>query len=247
MRLGLRKLKPKKNDEMRRKEFLKTGVIGVSAFLIPKTLLSYSFKQKPNVLLLGDSISLGYTNYVKKALKKDVNFFRPLNGKGGYVNCAGTTNGIAHIDEWMALSPKWDVIHFNFGLHDLKHVDANTGKNSNKPEDPQQANLKVYKKNLTTIVKKLKETDAKLVFATTTSYPDKPSGPLRRADQPEKYNRLALKIMKKYNVEINDLNELTKSRLSELQKPNNVHFTQKGSEVMGKQVVDKIKSALKIK
>lgn len=219
-------------------------MIGVSAALTPDLLLAGSKLELPNIILLGDSVSLGYTKYVKEKLEGKVNFFRPLNAKGGYVNCAGTTNTIKHIDDWLTLAPRWDLIHFNFGLHDLKHVDPVTGKNSNKPEDPQQADLKAYKKNLTEIVKKLKATNAKLIFATTTSYPDKPAGPLRRSDQPEKYNKVALKIMKKYEVEVNDLHGLTLSRLAELQPPSNVHFTKEGSEVLGKQVVDKILTTL---
>jgi lysophospholipase L1-like esterase len=229
---------------MQRRIFLKKTTIGVGAVITSNLLLAGSLQELPNIMLLGDSVSLGYTNYVKEKLDGKVNFFRPLNIKGGYVNCGGTTDTIKHIDDWLALAPKWDVIHFNFGLHDLKHVDAVTGKNSKKPEDPQQADLKTYKKNLTEIVKKLKATNAKLIFATTTSYPDKPAGPLRRSDQPEKYNKVALKIMKKYDVTINDLNALTLPRLAELQPPSNVHFTKEGSEVLGKQVVDKILTTL---
>lgn len=231
-------------NKMLRRRFLKATLIGVGMSLLPKFLFSKSKQELPNIMLMGDSVSLGYTKYVKEKLEGKVNFFRPLNAKGGYVNCAGTTNAIQHIDEWLTLATKWDVIHFNFGLHDLKHVDPITGKNSNKPEDPQQADLKAYKKNLTEIVKKLKATNAKLIFATTTSYPDYPGGPLRRADQPAKYNAVALKIMKKFDVEINDLNALTLPRLAELQPPSNVHFTPEGSQVLGKQVVEKILSVL---
>jgi acyl-CoA thioesterase-1 len=229
---------------MLRRNFLKVSATGVVVSLLPQMLFSKTKPELPNIMLIGDSVSLGYTNYVKEALKGKVNFFRPLNSKGGYDNCAGTTKGVQLIDKWLALSDKWDVIHFNFGLHDLKHVDPITGKNSTKEEDPQQADLKTYKKNLKLIVKKLKATNAKLIFATTTSYPDKPGGPLRRADQPEKYNAVALKIMKKNDIEINHLNTLTRYRLDKLQPPNNVHFTKEGSKVLGKQVVEKILAAL---
>ena len=231
---------------MLRRGFLKNIILGAGVIVSPKLMLAKTRNKLPNVLLLGDSISLGYTSYVKLTLEDKINFFRPLNAKGGYVNCAGTTNGINHIDEWLKISSKWDLIHFNFGLHDLKHVDPTSGKNSSNPKNPQQADVKAYKKNLTTIVKKLKATQAKLIFATTTSYPDNPEGPLRKADQPAKYNKIALKIMKKYNVEINDLDGLTASRLEELQKPNNVHFTKNGSEVLGIQVVDIISEALSL-
>lgn len=217
--------------------------IGTGIVLTPDLLMANSKRELPNVLLIGDSISLGYTNYVKGLLDGKAIIHRPLSKNGGYINCEGTTKGAKLIDEWLG-DTKWDVIHFNFGLHDLKHVDPVTGKNSNKEEDPQQADLMAYEKNLTEIVKKLVATKAKLIFATTTSYPDKPGGPLRRADQPEKYNKVALKIMKKNKIMINDLNALTQNRLAELQPPRNVHFNAQGTELLAKQVAAKIQSVL---
>lgn len=186
---------------------------------------------------------MGYTNYVKGFMDGVANVQRPLNPGGGYQNCEGTTSGVKNIDKWIG-DTQWDVIHFNFGLHDLKHVNPETGKNSNSPDDPQQADIKTYEKNLKEIVIKLKATGAKLIFATTTSFPDKPGGPLRRADQPEKYNKVALKIMKKNNIIVNDLNALTLTNLSELQPPKNVHFTEAGSEQLAREVVKVIKSVL---
>nr|WP_299381098.1 SGNH/GDSL hydrolase family protein [Allomuricauda sp.] len=229
---------------MKRRHFLGTMVLGYGSLLIPNVLSAKKAKSLPNILLLGDSISLGYTEYVKEKLKGKANIIRPLNKGGGYINCQGTTNGLRHVEEWLGLAPKWDMIYFNFGLHDLKHVDPETGKNSKKQEDPQQADLKTYKKNLTAIVEKLKSTNAKLIFATTTSYPDRPGGPLRRADQPKKYNKVALQVMKKFDVQIDDLNALTLPRLAELQLPNNVHFTKKGSEVLGKHVAKSMLESL---
>lgn len=147
-------------------------------------------QQKPKVLILGDSISLGYTPIVQGMLFDEVDIVRPTNAGGGWINFEGTKRGVEMIDEWLALGP-FDVIHFNFGLHDLKHVDADTGRNSTNPNDPQQSAPKQYDANLRRIVGKLKQTRAKLIFATTTPYPDKPSGPLRRADQPGIYNAIA--------------------------------------------------------
>ena len=55
------------------------------------------------------------------------------------------------IDKWLGQA-KWDVIHFNFGLHDIKHIDPETGKNSKNLNHPQQANPEQYGKNLSEIV-----------------------------------------------------------------------------------------------
>jgi acyl-CoA thioesterase-1 len=125
-------------------------------------------------------------------------------------------------------------------LHDIKHVDPATGENSTNPKHPQQAPLKQYKQNLEIIVEKLNATGAKLIFATTTPYPDDVKGPLRKPGMPQKYNREAVKIMNKNNVIINDLYAFMLPRMHELQLPNNVHFTETGSFELAKKVTERI-------
>jgi len=57
----------------------------------------------PRVLLIGDSISIGYTVPVREMLKGKANVHRiPANG-------GPTTNGLAHIDEWLG-EGRWDLI-----------------------------------------------------------------------------------------------------------------------------------------
>ena len=164
---------------------------------------------------------------------------------GGFQNCAGTTNGIKKILEWIG-GVQWDLIHFNFGLHDIKHVDPQTGKNSKRFNAPQQATPKQYEKNLNIIVKKLKKTKAKLVFATTTPYPNTKLKPARKPGMHKIYNTIALKIMKKEKVYINDLHAFVTPRMRELQRPNNVHFTEFGSRELAKEVVKSILGNLKM-
>jgi len=196
----------------------------------------------PQVLIIGDSISMGYTPVLQGMLYGKVDITRPPNSGGGWINCEGTKRGVEMIDEWLALGD-FDVIHFNFGLHDLKHVQPDSGRNSNDPSHPQQSNLKQYDANLRLIVAKLKATGAKLIFATTTPYPDKPGGPLRRADQPLKYNKVALKIMKENGIDVNDLHGFTLPRMDELLLPNNVHFRPEANLELAKKVAKSIKGS----
>jgi len=78
----------------------------------------------PRVLLIGDSISMGYTLPVRKLLEGKANVHRiPQNG-------GPTKNGIANLDKWLG-SGKWDVIHFNHGIHDVKIMPD--GKNQVEP------------------------------------------------------------------------------------------------------------------
>src|SRR5688572_11788905 len=71
----------------------------------------------PRVLIIGDSISIGYTVPTREALQGVANVHRPLT------NCEATVVGLVRLDEWLATGgadKKWDVIHFNWGLHDMK-------------------------------------------------------------------------------------------------------------------------------
>ena len=198
----------------------------------------------PQVLIIGDSISLGYTPVLQGMLDGQVDINRPLNDGGGWINCEGTKRGVQMIDEWLA-SGDFDLIHFNFGLHDLKHVHPETGRNSTDPAHPQQSDIAEYEANLKVIVRKLKASGAKLIFATTTPYPDKPGGPLRRADQPAKYNRVAVKIMEENGIPINDLHAFVLPRMEELLLPSNVHFRPPANLKLAEIVADHIRKALR--
>lgn len=110
------------------------------------------------------------------------------------------------------------------------------------PKDPQQAPLKKYRKNLEQIVEKLKSTGAYLIFATTTPYPNPVDGPLRKPGEPQKYNEVALKIMNKYAVQVNDLYAFVKPQMEALMIKKNVHFTEHGSKALAAEVVRSIKA-----
>ncbi|MFH1742731.1 MAG: SGNH/GDSL hydrolase family protein [bacterium] len=191
----------------------------------------------PKVLIIGDSISIGYTEPLVEILDgRAVVEHNPGNAQhSGY--------GLANLDSWLG-DTKWDVIHFNHGLHDLKYVDKD-GKNTKSKETGHiQIPLDQYKKNMEAIVVHLKKTGAKLIFATTTPFPDKPDGPLREPDQTEKYNAVALRIMKKHGVEVNDLYSFALPRLETLQIPNNVHFTPDGSQALAEEVATHVLNAI---
>ncbi len=229
---------------MKRRKFLEDSLLVTTPVLVfPDMMFTGTNQDLPNVLIIGDSISIGYTPFVREMLKYRANVYRPMMDDEKPENCEGTTKGVQNTERWIR-NTKWDVIHFNFGLHDIKHVDPVTGENSNNPKHPQQAPLKKYKQNLEIIVEKLKATGAKLIFATTTPYPDVVEGPLRKPGMPVKYNREAVKIMNKNNIIINDLYAFMLPRMSELQLPNNVHFKETGSFELAKKVRERIIEAI---
>jgi lysophospholipase L1-like esterase len=199
----------------------------------------------PRVLLLGDSISIGYHPYVRRALEREMVVVRPIRAPGQAENCAGTTYGVANLDRWLtSYGGRWDVIHFNWGLHDLKHVDPQTGRSSVSPDDPPQADLATYQRQLRQIVARLRQTGARLIFATTTPVPDAPVKPWRRNADVIRYNAAALEIMRENGIAVDDLYALARPHLAEWQRPANVHFTPAGSAALAQQVVQSIRRAL---
>lgn len=189
----------------------------------------------PRVLLIGDSISIGYTVPVRELLKGKANLHRPAD------NCGPTTRGLTQLDKWLG-SSKWDVIHFNFGLHDIKYMDA-TGKLIDTLQGKQQVSIEDYEKNLRTIVARLKKTNAKLIWCATTPVPEGAKG--RVVGDEVKYNAVAAKIMKEEGIAVNDLYSVAKPRLSKIQNAKDVHFTTAGSKELAEHVVKAIGAELK--
>ncbi|MDA1267210.1 MAG: SGNH/GDSL hydrolase family protein [Planctomycetota bacterium] len=196
------------------------------------------------VLLLGDSISLGYTQTVIDELAGEAEVLRPLNANGkGYQNCSGTNNAAARLEDWLrTLGEEFDVIHFNFGLHDLKRVEPGTGKNSNDASHPHQADPERYGRQLRAITERLQATGARLVFALTTPVPEGAGGPYRAPADAVTYNAVARAVMTDLGVPINDLYAFALERIETIQKPKDVHFSKEGSGVLGREVARVIRA-----
>lgn len=188
----------------------------------------------PRVLLIGDSISMGYTLPVRELLKGKANVHHPPE------NCGDTSRGLAQLDKWLG-DKKWDVIHFNFGLHDLKYLDAQ-GKLVPPDQGKQVAPLAQYEANLREIGTRLKKTGAKIIWCSTTPVPD--GSPGRVKDSERAYNAVAAKVAGELGLAVDDQHAVAEARLAEIQRPQNVHFTPDGSKVLAQAVVESIKQAL---
>lgn len=188
----------------------------------------------PRVLILGDSISIGYTLPVRGLLAGKANVHRPAD------NCGPTTHGLEAIDIWLG-DEKWDVIHFNFGLHDLKYVDEH-GKNTEVSKGKLQVPPDMYEKNLRELVARLKKTGAKLIWANTTPVPD--ASPSRIQGDEKKYNQIAAKVMEENGIPTDDLHAVVEKDPAG-QLPHNVHFTPEGYKALAESVVASVEAALK--
>ena len=192
----------------------------------------------PRALLIGDSISIGYTPHVVTALKGKVEV---SHHKG---NAQHTGTGLKMLDRWIG-GQQWDVIHFNWGLWDLcyRHPDSRIQGRRDKKKGTLTTSLEQYEQNLDQLVVRLKKTGAKLIWAHTTTVPDGEAG--RKLGDDDRYNDAASRVMKKHGIEINDLNALSDSFPSGLfTAPGNVHFKTEGSRRLGKAVAEKISAVL---
>ncbi len=196
----------------------------------------------PNVLLLGDSISMGYHTTVVGLLRGKANVYRPIINYDRADNCADTNKGVENIHKWLG-DKKWSVIHFNWGLHDLKRLDPQKGMESDDPSLPTLVDINKYQINLNSLVDTLKKTNARLIMATTTTYPNGVK-PCRIPEDCVKYNKVALDIAYNNNIVVNDLFSFVKPRLNELQLDTNVHFTEYGSQQLGIEVARYVETEL---
>jgi acyl-CoA thioesterase-1 len=199
--------------------------------------------ERPNVLIIGDSISIGYTPFVKAALS---NRMEVVHAPG---NNAATVTGLKRLDQWLGTG-KWDVIHFNWGLHDMKYIDPATAETDMAKliavdKGKQWVSVEEYEPNLRKLVQRMKASGAKLVWCSTTPVPDGAGG--RVPGDEVKYNAAALRVMQAEGVPVNDLCAFVGSperRLAMGGKPKDVHYTDAGSKALAGEVVKAIEAAL---
>ncbi len=171
----------------------------------------------PRVLLIGDSVSRAYTLTVRKELAGIANVHRAPS------ICGPTSNGLNKLDVWLG-EGKWDVIHFNFGIHDRRTPLAD------------------YTTQLQQLVERMQLTGAELAWASTTPIPDVPGTYSPESIAPR--NAAAASVMQEHGVPIDDLFTAITPHLAEWQNPNDVHFSEPGNEFLGKQVATFLKSMI---
>lgn len=182
----------------------------------------------PNVLLIGDSIAGGYLGGVQSRLKAVAHVERGNSG--------GTTqNGLESIERILG-EREWDVIHFNWGLHDM------TWQRRMKPEE---RGIEGYAARLEQLVTRLRETKAKLVWATTTPWPENNYAYyeqrfgeklLYSPAEEQQWRNAAIAVIEKHQIPVNDLHALLKPDLETYQKTDDVHFNRDGSRAMADQI-----------
>ncbi|MEO1011165.1 MAG: sulfatase-like hydrolase/transferase [Bacteroidota bacterium] len=191
--------------------------------------------ETPNVLIVGNSISIGYTEYVKS----EVNWADVCRVPE---NCAETSNFLKKHRKFLG-DGDWDVIHFNFGLHDLKRL-MPEGKLDKTRKAERLVPVEQYKENLEKIIQILKGTGARLVFATTTIVP--PEAPGRIKGDEVIYNKAAIEVLQYHPDIVIDDQYTTMLNFPEGRKETkDVHHYAWGSAKLGIEAGKIIKDILK--
>ena len=189
-----------------------------------------------NLLLIGDSIRIGYDKSVKKSLENKVNVFFPKE------NCRFASYVLRYFHEYLkeVNGEVVDVIHWNAGLWDCLRLFEE------EPHTP----INVYAYYIERICIRIKKLcpNAKVIFATSTSVlSEKMSKDFKRYNEEiEQYNKAAVEVVKKYGFEINDLYSVSVS-LPESAHSDAVHYyTSTGTKAFTKKVLSAVLPALGI-
>ncbi|MEN8733905.1 MAG: SGNH/GDSL hydrolase family protein, partial [Lentimonas sp.] len=160
------------------------------------------------------------------------------------VNGRSASYGAQNIDKWLG-DRQWDIIHFNWGLWDIcyRNPKSKTQGHRDKVNGKLTATPDTYRASMEQIVGRLKQTNAKLIWCSTTPVPESEAG--RKVGDEIKYNLIAEEIMQENGVLINDLHSHALLRLPSIQKgKGDVHFTPEGSAYLAEKVSIEISSVL---
>jgi len=187
----------------------------------------------PKVLLLGDSIRGSYQPLVAEALAGKAEVVGPNE------NCQHAQHTRANLDRWLEELGRVDVVHWNNGIHDVGHKDGRT---------PRQFPLETYVENLRAILARLRETPAKIIWATTT--PVNAEGPLEAKpwtwwnEQIDRYNAAALELMEGEGLPVNDLHAVVWADRERYMGEDKLHLSPQGQARCAEEVVKAVSACL---
>lgn len=192
------------------------------------SVLGFQEKEKPKILIIGDSISIGYTPYVEEK------FGDQAIVKHNPGNAQHTGTGLEKIEEWLG-DEDWDIIQINWGLWDLcyRHPSSKEYGDRDKINGAITFSLDEYKANLDSLVTLIQsKSEAKMIFVTTTYVPENEAG--RFKSDVQKYNQAAKEVMNEHGVIINNLYESSVSIHKKYGKgKTDVHFKPRGYKQLG--------------
>ena len=192
------------------------------------------------IILLGDSIRMGYDKYVKLALEDKAEVWFPKD------NCRFTQYVLRYIHAWVDSSgfgEDTDLVHWNVGLWDVAQVLGD------EPITP----IEIYEAYLHRICKRIRQCcpRAKVVFATSTpidqaNYESRINIFWRSNETIRQYNAVAVKVVTQYGFAVNDLYSLMEDVPAHFFSDRTHYYTAPATERMTNRVLEVIKEQLGI-
>jgi hypothetical protein len=191
------------------------------------------------IVLLGDSIRLGYEKFIKDSLEGVAEVYSPAVNNKFTINLMRYLHGYVGPD---GLPSDADLVHWNAGLWDVINMVGDDLPLT--PPDAYADLIKRINKRIHWCFPK-----AKIVFATSTAVVEEGyTGTVRRFNKDiENYNKIALDALNGTDTVINDLYSITKDIPSEC-RSDMTHFnTEQGVKTLGGRVLAVICKELGIK
>lgn len=191
-----------------------------------------------NVLMIGDSIRMFYCEEAQMQLGEEYNCYWPDE------NCRFAAFALNSLRHWLPQFPVPDIIHFNIGLWDTAILYKEDGCFTEKAK---------YVSDMVKILRELKKTGAKIIFATTTpvhddkQYLEGPMPPAHHNNDIVEYNKAVLDVSRKEDIVINDLFSLINPEKERYISEDMIHPNEEGVKLLGKAVADAIKALGKVK
>lgn len=206
----------------------------IAAILILMALAGCQGSNAPRVLIIGDSISLGYTPFVMTPYANVEHngpcFIQPYQHYRDDTNAEGSEHQANCIKQWLANGP-YAVVHFNAGIWD---VDTCTPLLNRSLSD--------YLMDLQKELDAIRESGATPIFATTT--PIAPNGICVENSKVIEYNAAAIEMMQSQGVQIDDLYSTTLPYNDTDHVPGGIHWTDAAYQIMAQQVSASINEAV---
>ena len=174
---------------------------------------------RPRVLLIGDSICNGYEETVRKLLDGEF-----------YVDYLATSHSVDS-DFYRAMvggiakASKYDLIHYNFGLHGF-HMDR-------------EAYRKNYEEMLTEL---MSSAPVELALSTIVYEPGNAKLDERQTPAAKERNEVVLSLAEKYHLPVDDLWTVSVNIPMDGRSDDGIHYVDSGWETLAAAVADSIRS-----
>ena len=189
------------------------------------------------IVLIGDSIRMGYDKYVKEAFEDVAEVMYPAE------NCRFATYIMRFVHEWKKKG-EWpddvDLVHWNAGLWDLPEI----------MDDGTVTPIEHYAVQIARIDRRLRMLfpKAKIIFATSTAVQEEKYGKVfkRRNCTIEQFNAAAIEALSGTDTVIDDLYAVTANAPEACHSDMTHYSTPAGIELVGGKVIECISRELGI-